>query len=180
MRSFLRPTSARSGKRKNGPQHAAKPAKAPERRRNSRREVLLFSCFRIGHQQNNPSHCVGLGLISEFRTNQFSVFVVPGQKSPVFFRQSKFSWTSGDTGVPSALFTVTRKASFAMAPDRGSGITGQTTYLGSPGPGCFACGSSNNCTKPAFTNWLIWSSVLNTGVPSRLAPFSAIRAADAC
>jgi len=130
--------------------------------------------------KNNPSHFVQLGLFPGVCENQFSVFVVPGQKSPVFLRQSKFARTSGDTGVPSALFTVTRKASFEMAPDRGSAITGQTTYLGSPGPGCFAWGSSNVWTNPASIRLCICPNVLRTGVPSRLVPFCAAKAASAC
>src|SRR5712692_6696622 len=53
-----------------------------------------------------------------------SSFQFDGQKLPVSWRQLNCACVLGSKGVPSALRTCSRNASFAMAPPRGSAMVG--------------------------------------------------------
>src|SRR5918994_6767237 len=95
--------------------------------------------------------------------------VVQVQKLPEFCRQLKLSRISGVCSVLSGFFTVTTNTSapgwsFAIPPNRGSGMTGHITHLGPCPPDG---GLTLISTKPLACKSSISACLLMSGVPSR-------------
>ena len=96
------------------------------------------------------------------------------QKLPVCCRQLNWVTTSGSTGVPSALLTTSRKASFAIDPPRGSCRDGHMIQGKPCEPSTLRRCSVANPFPSNTSNSL---GVLMMGVPSKSVPFLAAKAA---
>jgi len=96
------------------------------------------------------------------------------QKLPVSCRQWNWVTTSGSTGVPSALLTTSRKASFAIDPPRGSCRDGHMIQGKPCEPSTLRRCSVANPFPSNTSNSL---GVLMMGVPSKSVPFLAAKAA---
>ena len=101
---------------------------------------------------------------------------LPGylQKSPVCWRQLNCCKVLGTRGVPSDWRTVSRNASGAMAPPRGSLIAGHMIH----GKPCEpSSGRVRTTTSPFFSKSSTSIAFLIIGVPSKSVPFFAAKAA---